>query len=119
MSCSPTPSVETFHPAIDFEVYDGKDVASSSLLYDNNGVKSAGEKENAALFSKKTSDSNRDTIRDTRVGPVLRHAASIRERGQEQPTRLRARERCHREFLALRHHLDACAQPYASLPRKR
>jgi signal transduction histidine kinase len=41
----------TFHPAIDFEVYDGQDVASSSLLYDNNGVRSAGEKGNAALFS--------------------------------------------------------------------
>ena len=42
----------TFHPAIDFEVYDGEDAASSSLLYDNNGVRSAGEKEDAALFSK-------------------------------------------------------------------
>jgi signal transduction histidine kinase len=41
---------ETFDPAIDFEVYDGKNVESSSLLYD--GVKSAGEKGNAALFSK-------------------------------------------------------------------
>src|SRR5215210_1991150 len=41
----------TFHPAIDFEVYDGQDAASSSLLYDNNGVKNAGEKGNAALFS--------------------------------------------------------------------
>jgi two-component system OmpR family sensor kinase len=38
----------TFHPAIDFEVYDGEDVASSSLLYDNNGVRNAGEKGNAA-----------------------------------------------------------------------
>jgi CHASE1-domain containing sensor protein len=34
----------TFHPAIDFEVYDGEDAASSSLLYDNNGVRSAGKK---------------------------------------------------------------------------
>jgi len=41
---------ETFDPAIDFEVYDGKNVESSSLLYD--GVKNAGEKGNAALFSK-------------------------------------------------------------------
>jgi signal transduction histidine kinase len=40
-----------FHPAIDFEVYDGKDVTSSPLLYDSNGVKHAGEKGNAALFS--------------------------------------------------------------------
>ena len=42
---------KTFHPAIDFEVYDGEDATSSSLLYDNNGVKNAGEKGNAALFS--------------------------------------------------------------------
>jgi signal transduction histidine kinase len=41
----------TFNPAIDFEVYDGKDASSSSLLYDNNGVRSAGDKEDAALFS--------------------------------------------------------------------
>jgi signal transduction histidine kinase len=41
----------TFHPSIDFEVYDGRDAASSSLLYDNNGVKNAGEKGDAALFS--------------------------------------------------------------------
>ncbi len=41
----------TFHPAIDFEVYDGKDASSSSLLYDNNRVRSAGDKEDAALFS--------------------------------------------------------------------
>jgi signal transduction histidine kinase len=41
----------TFHPAIDFEVYDGKDASSSSLLYDNNGVRSGGEKGDAALFS--------------------------------------------------------------------
>jgi CHASE1-domain containing sensor protein len=42
----------TFNPAIDFEVYDGEDVRSSSLLYDSNGVKDAGEKGDAALFSK-------------------------------------------------------------------
>jgi hypothetical protein len=35
---------EIFHPAIDFEVYDGEDVASSSLVYDYNGVANAGEK---------------------------------------------------------------------------
>jgi hypothetical protein len=42
----------TFHPAIDFEVYDGEDASSSSLLYDNNGVRSAGVKGDGALFSK-------------------------------------------------------------------
>jgi signal transduction histidine kinase len=42
---------ETFHPAIDFEVYDGENAGSSSLLYDNNGVRSAGKKGDAALFS--------------------------------------------------------------------
>jgi signal transduction histidine kinase len=41
----------TFHPAIDFEVYDDQDAASSSLLYDKNGVKNAGKKGDAALFS--------------------------------------------------------------------
>jgi len=41
----------TFHPAIDFEVYDGQQAPSSSLLYDNNGVRSAGEMADAALFS--------------------------------------------------------------------
>src|SRR5215204_2864934 len=41
----------TFHPAIDFEVYDDQDAASSSLLYDKNGVKNAGEKGDTALFS--------------------------------------------------------------------
>jgi signal transduction histidine kinase/sensor domain CHASE-containing protein len=40
-----------FNPAIDFEVYDGEDVRSSSLVYDSNGVKDAGEKGAAALFS--------------------------------------------------------------------
>ena len=42
---------KTFHPAIDFEVYDGENAISSSLLYDKNGVRNAGEKGNAALFS--------------------------------------------------------------------
>ena len=44
---------KTFHPAIDFEVYDGENATSSSLLYDNNGVRNAGTKGNAALFSEK------------------------------------------------------------------
>jgi serine phosphatase RsbU (regulator of sigma subunit)/anti-sigma regulatory factor (Ser/Thr protein kinase) len=42
----------SFDPAIDFEVYDGKDAASSPLLYDRDGIKRAGERENEALFSK-------------------------------------------------------------------
>ena len=53
----------TFHPAIDFEVFDGEDAASSSLLYDNNGVKNAGEKRDAALFSKV----RRIKVADTRI----------------------------------------------------
>jgi signal transduction histidine kinase len=44
---------EFFHPAIDFEVYDGEDAASSSLLYDYNGAKGAGKRGAAALFSDK------------------------------------------------------------------
>ena len=44
---------KTFHPAIDFEVYDGKNVESSSLLYDNNGVKSGGEKKDVAFFEER------------------------------------------------------------------
>jgi signal transduction histidine kinase len=44
---------KTFHPAIDFEVYDGENATSSSLLYNNNGVGNAGTKGNAALFSEK------------------------------------------------------------------
>jgi signal transduction histidine kinase len=43
---------EIFHPAIDFEVYDGEDVASSALVYDYNGVMNVGEKGDPALFSK-------------------------------------------------------------------
>ncbi len=54
----------TFHPAIDFEVFDGEDAASSSLLYDNNGVRNAGEKGNATLFSKV----RRIKVADTRSG---------------------------------------------------
>jgi signal transduction histidine kinase len=54
----------TFHPAIDFEVYDGEDAASSSLLYDNNGVRNAGEKGDATLFS----EVRRIKVADTRSG---------------------------------------------------
>ena len=54
----------TFHPAIDFEVYDGEDAASSSLLYDNNGVRNAGEKGDATLFS----TVRRIKVADTRSG---------------------------------------------------
>ena len=54
----------TFHPAIDFEVYDGQDVASSSLLYDKNGVKNAGENGEEALFS----ELRRIKVAGTQVG---------------------------------------------------
>jgi signal transduction histidine kinase len=43
-----------FDPAIDFEVYDGADVESSSLLYDEDGVQRAGEEEYDPLFSEKS-----------------------------------------------------------------
>jgi signal transduction histidine kinase len=43
-----------FHPAIDLKVYDGEDVASSSLVYDYNGDKNNGEKGGAPLFAKRT-----------------------------------------------------------------
>jgi len=43
-----------FDPAIDFEVYDGADVASSSLLYDKDGVQRAGEEGYDPLFSEKS-----------------------------------------------------------------
>ena len=42
-----------FDPAIDFELYDGADVASSSLLYDEDGVERAGEEGYDPLFSEK------------------------------------------------------------------
>jgi CHASE1-domain containing sensor protein len=45
-------NTNTYSPAIDFEVYDGEDVRSSSLLYDSNGVKNAEQKGAGALFSK-------------------------------------------------------------------
>jgi signal transduction histidine kinase len=41
----------SFDPQIDFEVYDGGDAASSPLLYDNDGIKRAGETGPDALFS--------------------------------------------------------------------
>ena len=40
-----------FDPAIDFEVYDGADVESSSLLYDEDGVQRAGAQGYDPLFS--------------------------------------------------------------------
>ncbi len=40
-----------FDPAIDFEVYDGADVESSSLLYDEDGVQRAGVQGYDPLFS--------------------------------------------------------------------
>jgi signal transduction histidine kinase len=41
-----------FDPALDFEVYDGADVGSSSLLYDEDGVQHAGAEEYHPLFSR-------------------------------------------------------------------
>jgi signal transduction histidine kinase len=41
-----------FDPAIDFEVYDGADVGSSALLYDDDRVQHAGDKEFDPLFSR-------------------------------------------------------------------
>ena len=43
-----------FDPAIDFEVYDGREAASSPLLYDSDGIKRAGERGSATLFSKES-----------------------------------------------------------------
>ena len=57
----------TFHPAIDFEVYDGEDASSSSLLYNNNGVKNAGEKGDAALFSEERQIKVAGTPRELRL----------------------------------------------------
>jgi serine phosphatase RsbU (regulator of sigma subunit)/CHASE1-domain containing sensor protein len=45
----------SFNPAIDFEVYDGKDPASSPLLYDHDGIKRGGEEGNETLFSEESS----------------------------------------------------------------
>jgi signal transduction histidine kinase len=44
----------SFNPAIDFEVYDGADPASSPTLYDSDGIKRAGETGPEALFSKES-----------------------------------------------------------------
>jgi signal transduction histidine kinase len=43
-----------FDPQIDFEVYDGGDPASSPLLYDNDGIKRAGETGPEALYSEES-----------------------------------------------------------------
>jgi signal transduction histidine kinase len=43
-----------FDPAIDFELYDGADVASSSLIYDEDGVQRAVEEGYDPLFSEKS-----------------------------------------------------------------
>ena len=43
-----------FDPAIDFEVYDGPDVESSSLLYDEDGVQRAGDAKYHPLFSEQS-----------------------------------------------------------------
>ena len=43
-----------FDPAIDFEVYDGADVESGSLLYDADGVQRAGEEEYQPLFEEQS-----------------------------------------------------------------
>jgi signal transduction histidine kinase len=43
-----------FDPQIDFEVYDGGDTGSSPLLYDNDGIKRAGEMGPDALFSEES-----------------------------------------------------------------
>src|ERR671911_2080092 len=42
----------SFDPAIDFEVYDGANVRSSPLLYDNDGIKRGGEGGGDHLFAK-------------------------------------------------------------------
>jgi signal transduction histidine kinase len=43
-----------YQPPINFDVYDGKNVASSSLVYDYNGLTNAKEKGDTPLFSKKS-----------------------------------------------------------------
>ncbi len=42
---------KSFDPSIDFEVYDGKDLTSSNLLYDDDGVLRAGESQEPAESS--------------------------------------------------------------------
>jgi serine phosphatase RsbU (regulator of sigma subunit)/CHASE1-domain containing sensor protein/anti-sigma regulatory factor (Ser/Thr protein kinase) len=44
----------TFHPAIDFEVYDGEDAAASSLLYDRDGIRRDEKKRNEFLYFKES-----------------------------------------------------------------
>jgi serine phosphatase RsbU (regulator of sigma subunit)/CHASE1-domain containing sensor protein/anti-sigma regulatory factor (Ser/Thr protein kinase) len=44
----------SFNPAIDFEVYDGEELASSPLLYDRDGIKRARQKGDESLFSKES-----------------------------------------------------------------
>lgn len=43
---------KAFDPAVDLEVYDGEKETSRSLLYDKDGVRSAGEDRGEALFSR-------------------------------------------------------------------
>src|SRR3712207_3656884 len=43
-----------FNPAIDFEVYDDAELASSPLLYDRDGIKRARQKGGESLFSKES-----------------------------------------------------------------
>jgi signal transduction histidine kinase len=44
--------VSSFHPAIDFEVYDGAEAGSGALLYDEDGVQHAGDEGYDPLFSR-------------------------------------------------------------------
>ena len=43
-----------FEPAIDFEVYDGGEVASSALLYDYDGVERASDEGYEPMFPRRT-----------------------------------------------------------------
>ncbi len=43
-------TLESFDPSIDFEIYDGEDLAPNSLLYDDDGVLRAGESQEPAGF---------------------------------------------------------------------
>ena len=66
-----------FDPAIDFEVYDGADVESSSLLYDEDGVQRAGEEEYDPLFSEmsRTGVAGREWSLYFATLPGFRHGA--------------------------------------------
>jgi CHASE domain len=69
----------SFAPAIDFEVYDGKDPASSSLLYDRDGVLRAREEDEANTLSSPGLYNGGDVIRfrGGAKGPTsLKRAAS-------------------------------------------